>query len=297
MNATVRRTGGSVMRCARAPRASAGLCRRSSPSLCVANQAARRGALRLPWCVSALRAPGRPCPRPRPRPWSRGSVGRRCPTWRGRWIVAPGHSAALALSGMGGAQGTAALRRGGGTAPVRLCSLIRPGGRTHARGPPPTCSGPPPPRIVWRGSSRQARRGPTGRPVGARHPLAIMRKGRLHLQRREAWELPPQLQQLRQTMEGALPLVRLADLVRQGEHGCGCPQAWRRPGARRPRLPPLATPLLAPLLAHGPTLGLVALAHRVAEVTAERLQDRAPGGRREDTLTAAKALVGHCPHR
>lgn len=122
-----------------------------------------------------------------------------------------------------------------------------------------------------------------------------MRQGRLPLKRRAALALTPQLQPLRQTIEGALPLVRIEDLWMQVEHCGGCTQACRRPGERMPRMPHCAQPLLAPLMAHGTNVGIAALAHRVEDVTAAMLPDRSPGCLREATRKAANAILGNFP--
>jgi hypothetical protein len=129
------------------------------------------------------------------------------------------------------------------------------------------------------------------------NPFATMRGGRLHLQRREALELTPQLQQLRQTMEAALPLVRLADLWMPVDQECGVTQAFRRPGERLPRRPNFAQTLLATLLAHGTHLGIAAMAHSGEDLTADMLQDMSPWCLREDTLKAANAIVVNFHHR
>ena len=131
----------------------------------------------------------------------------------------------------------------------------------------------------------------------ARNPFATIRQGRLHLKRRDALELPPQLKQLRQTIEGALPLVRIEDLLMQGDPWGGFTQAFRRPGERMPRIPNFAKTLLATLSAHGTNLGIAAMAHSVEDVTADRLQDRSPWCLREDTLKAANALLVNFHHR
>jgi TnpA family transposase len=125
----------------------------------------------------------------------------------------------------------------------------------------------------------------------ARNPFATIQGGRLHLKRREALELTPQLKQLRQTIEGALPLVRIEDLLMQVDRWCGFTQAFRRPGERMPRIPNFAKTLLATLIAHGTTLGIAAMAHSVEDLTADMLQDMSQWCLREDTLKAANALL------
>lgn len=107
----------------------------------------------------------------------------------------------------------------------------------------------------------------------AHNPFATIRKGRLHLKRRDALELTPQLKQLRQTIEGALPLVRIEDLLMQVDRWCGFTQVFRRPGERMPRIPHFTKTLLATFIAHGTNLGIAAMAHSVDDVTADMLQD------------------------
>ena len=149
-----------------------------------------------------------------------------------------------------------------------------------------------------RGSSANSTRWPTGLASGlARNAFATIRKGRLHLKRRDALELPPRLKQLRQTIEGALPLVRIEDLLMQVDRWCGFTQAFRRPGERMPRIPHFAKTLLATLIAHGTNLGIATMAHSVEDVTADMLQDMSQWCLREDTLKAANAILVNFHHR
>ena len=131
----------------------------------------------------------------------------------------------------------------------------------------------------------------------ARNPFATIRKGRLHLKRRDALELPPRLKQLRQTIEGALPLVRIEDLLMQVDAWCGFTQAFRRPGERMPRIPHFFKTLLATLIAHGTNLGIATMAHSVEDMTADMLQDMSQWCLREDTLKAANAILVNFHHR
>jgi TnpA family transposase len=129
------------------------------------------------------------------------------------------------------------------------------------------------------------------------NPFATIRGCRLHLKRRDALELTPQLKQLRQTIEGALPLVRIEDLLMQVDQECGFTQAFRRPGERLPRIPNFAKTLLATLIAHGTNLGIAAMAHSVEDLTADMLQDMSQWCLREDTLKAANAILVNFHHR
>jgi hypothetical protein len=63
-----------------------------------------------------------------------------------------------------------------------------------------------------------------------RNTFATIRQDRLHLKQRDALALPPRLMQLRRTIEGALPLVRIEDLLMQVNAWCGFTRAFRRPG-------------------------------------------------------------------
>ena len=131
----------------------------------------------------------------------------------------------------------------------------------------------------------------------AENACATLRAGRLHLKRREALELPPRLTQLRRTIEGALPLVRIEDLLMQVDHWCAFTQAFRRPGERMPRIPNFTKTLLATLIAHGTNLGIAAMAHSVDDITTDMLQDMSQWCLREDTLQAANACVVDFHHR
>ena len=64
--------------------------------------------------------------------------------------------------------------------------------------------------------------------------FVTIRRDRLHLKRRDALELPPRLQQLRRTIEGALPLVRIEDLLTQVDAWCDFTRVFRRPEERTP---------------------------------------------------------------
>lgn len=131
----------------------------------------------------------------------------------------------------------------------------------------------------------------------ASNAFVTIQGGRLHLKRRDALELTPRLTQLRQTIEGALPLVRIEDLLMHVDRWCGFTQAFRRPGERLPRLPHFAKTLLATLIAHGTNLGIAAMAHSVEDLTADMLQDMSQWCLREDTLKAANAILVNFHHR
>jgi hypothetical protein len=127
--------------------------------------------------------------------------------------------------------------------------------------------------------------------------FATIRNNRLHLKRRDALELPPRILQLRRTIEGALPLVRIEDLLIQVDAWCGFTRAFRRPEERAPRIPHFFTTLLATLIAHGTNLGLAPMAHSVEGITADRLQDMSQWCLREETLKAANTILVNFHHR
>jgi TnpA family transposase len=130
------------------------------------------------------------------------------------------------------------------------------------------------------------------------NPLATIRDNRLHLKRRDAPELPPRLKQLRQTIEGALPRVRIEDRLMQVDTWCDFTRAFRLPGERAPQVPNFFTTLLATLMAHGTNLGIAMMAHSVEEgSTADRLQAMSQWCLREDTLKAANAILVNFHHR
>ena len=113
--------------------------------------------------------------------------------------------------------------------PLRIWSMIPPGGK-HERDVAYTeLQLPPAPedfvarlQHAFDEVAHQAERART-------NAFATIRGDRLHLKRRDALELPPRLKQLRQTIEGALPRVRIEDLLTQVDHWCDFTQAFRRP--------------------------------------------------------------------
>ena len=127
--------------------------------------------------------------------------------------------------------------------------------------------------------------------------FVTIRRDRLHLKRRDALELPPRIQHLRHTIEGALPLVRIEDLLMQVDAWCDFTRVFRRPDEREPRIPNFYTTLLATLIAHGTNLGIATMAHSVEGITADMLQDMSQGCLREDTLNAATTILVHFHHR
>ena len=132
----------------------------------------------------------------------------------------------------------------------------------------------------------------------ASNDFVTIRRDRLHLKRRDALELSPRLQQLRRTIEGAFPRVRLEDLLTQVDAWCHFTQAFRHIGEQAPRVPHSATTLLATLIAHGTNLGLAMMAHSVEHgITANMLQAMSQWCLREGTLKAANALLVHFHHR
>ncbi len=127
--------------------------------------------------------------------------------------------------------------------------------------------------------------------------FVTIRHNRLHLKRRDALELPPRLQQLRRTIEGALPLVRIEALLSQVDEWCDFTRVFRRPDERASRIPHFFTTLLATLIAHGTNLGLATMAHSVEGITADMLQDMSQGCLREDTLNAANTILVNYHHQ
>ena len=128
--------------------------------------------------------------------------------------------------------------------------------------------------------------------------FVTIRNNRLHLKRREALDLPPRLKQLRHTIEGALPRVRIEDLLQQVDTWCDFTRAFRHPGERAPQVPNFFTTLLATLIAHGTNLGIATMAHSVEEgITADMLQEMSQWCLREDTLKAANAILVNYHHR
>jgi TnpA family transposase len=132
----------------------------------------------------------------------------------------------------------------------------------------------------------------------AHNDFVTIRRDRLHLKRRDARELSPRLKQLRRTIEGALPRVRIEDLLTQVDAWCPFTQAFRHIGEQAPRVPHFATTLLATLIAHGTNLGLAMMAHSVEHgITANMLQAMSQWCLREGTLKAANALLVNFHHR
>jgi TnpA family transposase len=131
----------------------------------------------------------------------------------------------------------------------------------------------------------------------ATNDFVTIRRDRLHLKRRDALELPPRIQHLRHTIEGALPLVRIEDLLMQVDAWCDFTRVFRRPDEREPRIPNFYTTLLATLIAHGTNLGIATMAHSVEGITADMLQDMSQGCLREETLNAANTILVNFHHR
>src|SRR5712691_8514025 len=126
--------------------------------------------------------------------------------------------------------------------------------------------------------------------------FATIRRDRLHLKRRDALELPPRILHLRRTIEGALPRVRIEDLLTQVDAWCDFTRVFRRPDERASRIPNFYTTLLAPLLAHGTNLGIATMAQSVEGITADMLQDMSQGCLREDILNAANTILVNYHH-
>ncbi len=127
--------------------------------------------------------------------------------------------------------------------------------------------------------------------------FVTIRRDRLHLKRRDALELSPRVQQLRRTIEGALPLVRIEDLLTQVDGWCDFTRVFRRPDERAARIPHFFTTLLATLIAHGTNLGIATMAHSVEGITADMLQDMSQGCVREETLNAANTILVNSHHQ
>src|SRR2546422_5400913 len=126
--------------------------------------------------------------------------------------------------------------------------------------------------------------------------FVTIRHNRLHLKRRDALELPPRIQQLRRTIEGALPLVRIEALLTQVDEWCDFTRVFRRPDERTSRIPHFFTTLLATLIAHGTNLGIATMAQSVEGITADMLQDMSQGCLREDILHAATTILVNYHH-
>src|SRR6266446_949622 len=127
--------------------------------------------------------------------------------------------------------------------------------------------------------------------------FVTIRHNRLHLKRRDALELSPRLQQLRRTIEGALPLVRIETLLSQVDAWCDFTRVFWRPNERAARIPDFFTTLLATLIAHGTNLGIATMAHSVEGITVDMLQDMSQGCLREDTLNAANTILVNYHHQ
>jgi TnpA family transposase len=134
----------------------------------------------------------------------------------------------------------------------------------------------------------------------ARNDVATIRSGRLHLKKREALEVPPRIKHLRRTIEGALPRVRIEDLLTQVDTWCDFTRVFRQAGAgeRIPRMANFFPTLLATLIAHGTNLGLAMMANSVDEgITPENLQEMSQWCLQEDILQAANALLVNFHHQ
>ena len=127
--------------------------------------------------------------------------------------------------------------------------------------------------------------------------FVTIRGDRLHLKRRDALELPPRIKQLRRTIEGGLPEVRIEDLLTQVDGWCDFTRVFRRPNERASRIPNFLTTLLATLIAHGTNLGIASMAHSVEGITADMLQDMSQGCLREETLHAANTILVNYHHQ
>ncbi len=133
-----------------------------------------------------------------------------------------------------------------------------------------------------------------------RNDFATIRHNRLHLKKRDALELPPRLIHLRRTIEGALPRVRIEDLLTQVDGWCDFTRVFRQTGAgeRIPRMANFFPTLLATVIAHGTNLGLAMMANSVDEgISADNLQEMSQWCLREEHLKAANAILVNFHHR
>jgi TnpA family transposase len=132
----------------------------------------------------------------------------------------------------------------------------------------------------------------------AKNEFVTIQQQRLHLKRPDALELSPRLTHLRRTIEGALPRVRIEELLTQVDTWCDFTRVFRRPGERTLPGSHFPTTLLAALIAHGTNLGIATMAQSVEEnITPDMLQDVSQWCIREDTLKAANALLVNYHHR
>ena len=182
---------------------------------------------------------------------------------------------------------------------VSFCtwSMTRRAGRRSAIWPIPNSTSPKEPddfvtrlQRAFDAVAERAERGLSG------NDFVTIRNNRLHLKRRDALELPPRLKQLRRTIEGALSLVRIEDLLMQVDAWCGFTRAFHRPDERAPRIPKFFTTLLATLIAHGTNLGLATMGQS-AEGTVDMLQHMTHWCLREETLKAANTTLVNFHHR
>ena len=112
------------------------------------------------------------------------------------------------------------------------------------------------------------------------------------------WSCRPASTSCAGRLKGALPRVRIEDLLTQVDAWCHFTQAFRHAGERAPRVPHFFTTLLATLIAHGTNLGLAMMAHSVEDgITADMLQEMSQWCLREETLKAANARLVNFHHR
>jgi hypothetical protein len=132
----------------------------------------------------------------------------------------------------------------------------------------------------------------------ASNDFVTIRHNRLHLKRRDALELPPRLIHLRRTIEGALPRVRIEEVLTHVDAWCYFTRAFGHAGSRAPRVRDVFTTQLATLIAHGTNLGLAMMAHSVEEgITADMLQEMSHWCLHEEALKTANALLVNFHHR
>ena len=248
--------------------------------------------------ASSMRGPRRPSPAWPPRRLSHASFCRPCTTRTAPSTGGRGNSGWRSPSGMAYARAMSISPRAAAMSPLPTWSMIpRAGPRSGTLAYTELQLPQAPDDFVaqlqrdFDEVAQQAERGFSA------NAFATIRQDRLHLKRRDALELPPRLKQLRRTIEGALPLVRIEDLLMQVDAWCDFTRAFRRPGERPPRIPHFFTTLLATLIAHGTNLGIATMAHSVEGITADMLQDMSQWCLREDTLNAANAILVNFHHR
>lgn len=129
------------------------------------------------------------------------------------------------------------------------------------------------------------------------NPLVRIERGEVHLSRLKALEVPRHVDELRQVIQGLLPMIRIEDLLMEVDRQCSFSQAFQPlDGYQAHRANPHLA-LLATLIAHGTNLGLAAMSNSVRGLSADVLQNVSQWFIREATLKAANALLVNFHHR